>query len=288
MKILYASLTVIFLFLLFSGCSKINPKIEVPSYISIPNYTVNYSGTYNNGGPGSSHHKFTDVLVYANNKNMGMYPIPCRVPILSEGKTDILIKPVIKTNGVSSIRADYPFMKFYSDNPVLKRGENTVVVPVFDYFAGINFRWTENFEGSGYSIVGNTTTDTCFKRVAYEKFEGNYALEINAGAKDECTLRSSSAYILPTGGANVFLELNYKADQGFEVGIIGGASVSDMRVVGGVNASAGWNKIYLFLTPAVSSPPYNATYYVYFYIRKDNSVYNPKIYIDNIKLISQP
>lgn len=269
----------------FFGCTKLDPKIEVPSYIEINNYNVAYTTTYNNGGPGTTHQKFNDVLVYANNQPLGFYPIPCKIPVLSDGPTNIMIKPVIKTNGVSSVKTDYPLMRFYSVSPDLKRGEKTEITPVFDYYSGVVFRWTENFENNGISIVGNSPGDTCFKKVASEKFEGNYALQIALNSNFDCTLKSSTGYYLPASSTDIFLELNYKADQSFEVGVIGGTN--DMRSIGGVNASSGWNKIYMYLTPAVSQPPFYPSYSVYFYVQKNNDLINPKIYIDNIKLISK-
>ena len=275
--------------IVFLGCTKLDPKIDAPSYIEINDYNVAYTSTYNNGGPGTTHQKFTDVLVFANNQTLGFYPIPCKIPVLGEGPTNIMIKPVIKTNGVSSVRGDYPFMRFYTANPDLQRGQTTKLTPVFDYYSSIVFRWTEDFEGNGISIIGNAAYDTSFKRVSYEKYEGNYALELALNNNINCTLKSSSSFLLPATGTDIFLELNYKADQGFEVGVIGNSpgQAPEMRAVGGVNASASWNKIYMYLTTAVSTPPLYQTYSVYFFASKDNNLSNPKIYIDNIKLISK-
>ncbi len=278
---------------LFSACSKLSPKIEAPSYIRINNYKVNYSGAYSgNGGPGSSNHKFTDVLVYANNHNLGFYPIPCTIPIPFDGQAEIKIKPVIKTNGLSAIRNDYPFMKFYTLNTTLQKSLVSAVTPEFDYYSSVNFKWVEDFENTGSSLVGHGNGDTCGKKVSAEKFEGNYAYQIQLGSKEECTLRSSYGITLPASSTNIYLELNYKAEQDFEVGIMGvpssGGAVTDIRQIGGVNASNGeWKKIYLFLTHAVSTYPLYNNYYVYFYIRKNPELNNPKIYLDNIKLISQ-
>lgn len=272
------------LFFLFSGCKKLDPKIEIPSYININGYSVNYSSTYTNGGPGTANHNFTDVQLFVNNKALGTYPIPCNIPVIADGQAEISVNPVIKTNGVSSIRSEYPFMKLYQTTAQLSKGQSTTINPVFDYFSTINFKWTEDFEGSGYSIIGATSSDTCFRRVSTEKFEGSNSLEIKLhNGYSQCTVKSSAGYPLPAGSKDIYLELNYKATQDFEVGVYAG-SMADQRVAGGVNGSATWKKIYIYLTPVISTPPYYNYYSIYFNVFNKGGT--PQVNIDNIKLIN--
>ena len=76
---------------------------------------------------------------------------------------------------------------------------------------------------------------------------------------------------------------NYKCNQPFTVGVIGGGF--DERTALTVNTSDEWNKIYVQLTKVVSTPPAYASYKVFIHARKE--VVSPQIYIDNVKLIYQ-
>jgi hypothetical protein len=277
-------LTVFSLFFLFSGCKKLDTKTDIPSYIKVDSFSVNYTTSYSNGGPGTKNHNFTDVQVSANGKSLGTFPIPSNIPVLDEGDASIIMSPVIKTNGVSSLRTDYPFMKSFTTSAKLVRGQQSTVTPTFDYLSSINFRWTENFEGAGFSIVGVGAADTSFRRSLSDKFEGNAGLEIKLyNGKTDCRVKSSLSFFLPSNSTDVYLELNYKANQAFEVGLIG-SNASDIRSAGGVNATSSWKKMYIFLTPVINANPVSS-YTVFFYVKNEGGT--PQINIDNIKLISR-
>ncbi|MDP2387967.1 MAG: hypothetical protein Q8M29_16455 [Bacteroidota bacterium] len=275
------------------ACKKFSPKLDTPSYISIPSYNVIYKSTYANGGPGTTNHKFTDVTVTVNGVDYGIFPIPCKVPIPASGSASVNIKPVIKVNGVASLRSEYSPIKLFDTTVVLERGKVTEVKPTFDYYAtGVTFYWVEDFEITGSSLVG----DTAIKLQTADKFEGAKAVKIELrNGQSSCMAYSSSTFALPTGGRILYLEVNYKCNQPFDVGlldanknIVGGSSA------GGAKPSGAWNKIYIFLTPVASGSPQSA-YYVYFYFNnkaedfENNGVgANPTVLIDNIKVVSQP
>ena len=80
----------------------------------------------------------------------------------------------------------------------------------------------------------------------------------------------------------IYLELNYKCNQTFVVGVIG--DDFDERGAITVNSSAEWNKIYIQLTGIVSAQPLHLGYKVFIKATKEVNI--PEIYIDNIKLIS--
>ena len=105
----------------------------------------------------------------------------------------------------------------------------------------------ENFELPGYTLIKSNTnpTDTNWKFAsAAESFEGK-SVEIGlTGNALVAQVESSISYTLPSGSSNVFLEINYKANQAFEVGMVSGL-VNKPAVM--VNPSETWNKIYIQL-----------------------------------------
>lgn len=277
--------------LFFSSCEKIQRKIDTPAYIKIPSYKIFYKNVYANGGPGTTNHKFTDVKVSVKGKDYGVFPVPCTIPVVDLGSNDIAITPIIKVNGVSTVRADYSPMKLFDTTITFGAGEIHEVIPTFDYYAsGVTFHWVEDFEISGSSLVG----DTAIKLQTIEKFEGSKAVKIELrNGQTFSKSYSSTALPLPHNSEMLYLEVNYKCNQKFQVGLMD-ANKNMLGSAGGANPSVDWNKIYFFLTPVASQFP-NSTYYVFFYFDNDSQTFtdnglgaNPIVYIDNIKVVSQP
>ena len=275
--------------LFFFNCSKDKRLATVPSYLEVSNYSVQYSSTYTNGGPGTTSHNFSDVEVFVDGDNYGIYPIPCKIPVLLEGEAKVQIYPMIKVNGVSTLRSSYVYMKAFDTIINFKAKEKIELTPRFDYFPGIKFKWTEDFEGSGYSLVGNElTVDTSFRRISSEKFEGGYGLDMYLPSNvNLMTVKSSSFYYIPqNAGNNVYLEFHYKSDVPFQVGTIG--NNGEFRSAGGGNPSGGeWKKLYVFLTSIINQPPLAGTHAIFFQIARGENSGIPHLYLDNIKLISQ-
>jgi hypothetical protein len=273
--------------ILIFSCKKI--EIDEPAYIEIPSYKIIYKSNYANGGPGTTSHKFTDVKVTIKGKDYGIYPLPARIPVKEVGECDVNISPIIKVNGVSTVRSEYAPIKLYDTTLTFASGNKHIITPVFDYYAnGVTFYWVEDFEVSGSSLIG----DTAIKLQTIEKFEGAKAVKIELrNGQGSFIAYSSSALPLPNTSEMLYLEVNYKCNQKFEVGLLD-VNKNLLGVAGGANPSADWNKIYFFLTPVASRNQRNA-YLVSFYMNNsdfsDNGLGpNPVLYIDNIKVVSQP
>ena len=269
------------------SCKKM--EVNEPAYIEIPSYKVIYKNFYSNGGPGTTNHKFTDVKVTVKGKDYGIYPIPARIPITERGECEVNISPVIKVNGVSSVRSEYSPIKLFDTTLMISSGDKHLVNPVFDYYAnGVTFYWVEDFEVSGSSLIG----DTAIKLQTAEKFEGSKAVKIELkNGQGSCMAYSSSSLPLPNTSEMLYLEVNYKCNQKFEVGLLD-VNRNLLGSAGGANPSSEWNKIYFFLTP-VASKNQRSAYLVFFYFNNtdfsDNGLGpNPILFIDNIKVISQP
>ncbi len=283
------------LFLLFS-CKK--DEYDIPSYIQID--SIDLKTDYSNQGTAS--HNITDGWIYIDNELIGAFELPAKFPVLKQGKHDLIIKPGIKLNGISSTRSFYPFykpvkrqIKLVRDsvtrvydkiyiNPV---SHDTTYIITTAYKDNVVFAWMEDFEDPSLSVKPTNKSDTIMKRISKNVFQGSWSGKV--GLDDvknifECVTKQD--YILPKNDAYVFLELNYKNNNTVNIGIF--ANYTDkveQQPLVILNKSDKWNKIYINLTQAVSRN-YNAvTFDPFIGIMKEDQVDNPEIYFDNIKLI---
>ena len=92
---------------------------------------------------------------------------------------------------------------------------------------------------------------------------------------------------LPQGGANVFMEINYKNNQDLLVGLrsyYSGASTKEDQVIT-LRPSESWNKVYINLTRQVSSQISASNFRVFFQTTKPSGSEPLEILIDNFKII---
>lgn len=271
--------------ILIAGCKKTDTQIDIPYYLQIDRCDFSIDSITQ----GSMHQKITDVYVLADGKTYGYYPIPCKVPLLGNSPKSVLLRPVIKVNGVATVRSDYAMMKGIDTVLTMEKGKPLAVVPKFRYYPSVTFKWLENFEGPSISMKKNATTDSTTITIdTVEKFFGKKCLAIRPASNGIPSIAQSiNSFQLPQGGGkNIYLEISYRCNQAFEVGILS-SSLIDSRSVGGGLPSESWNKLYLNLTEQANTPPLYSSYYIYIGATKNPAVGDPYILIDNIKLISQ-
>lgn len=280
---------IILLFLLIIGCNK--EKQKAPAAFLIKSESVTVAVT-NAALQGTTSHKITDLWYYIDGKFKGAYPIGNTFPVPATGATQITIFPGIKNNGISATRQPYEFYQPIVIDTTVAPG---IVVKrnfEFKYKTGVKFHWLEDFEGfgttSGISIQNSNNTDTSFaianSTVAPfpDVYEGTkclyFAVDDN---KRVAQFESTAKFALPKSGAPVYLEMNYKCTDAFDVGMTNGSS---RMYVAGVNSSEGWNKIYIQLSSGVS----NLTGDVGLYIHtiKSNPGEKSEFWIDNLKIVS--
>lgn len=95
---------------------------------------------------------------------------------------------------------------------------------------------------------------------------------------------SGSGFALPGSTGNVYLELDYKSNTEFSVGLIGEDGALKPAVT--VTPQENWNKIYVQLSNAVNETPVSDKYKVYVkFIKTDKETGIRSVFLDNIKLI---
>jgi hypothetical protein len=280
-----------FFCILFLGCSKIDPKIEVPAYIEIDDYNV----VTDNATQGTSDQSFTNVLVLTSSDNLGYYPLPARIPILKNGDTHLNIRPAILVNGVKFLRVDYPVMAGYDTIFPLKEGQVLKVKPTFKYYGSTTFPVLEDFEQVNTYMINSDPTDTITTKIdqAHAVY-GSKCLSMHLDAAHPTSQIQSVTGFSVSTTSNAYLELNYKGNIALEVGVIGSSSQGiiinpEKRSPGGVNPSDAWKKLYINLSEIIRYPPAHSWYFLYMSISQssDPTQGSPQVYIDNVKVVRQ-
>ena len=94
------------LLLSFTACVKNNPD---PSWLEVTAWTLQ-SNIDLSGDEGELSHNITEAWVLIDDKVIGVFQVPFKIPILKDGMCNIKIYPAIKNNGISATKKIYPFL----------------------------------------------------------------------------------------------------------------------------------------------------------------------------------
>ena len=268
---------ILLIVLFFFSCKKTNEVI--PSYITINDIILNENNTSN----------ITDAWVYVNDNIIGVYELPAKLPILTEGKQKITIRAGIKSNGIAATRTPYPFYSFFIDSINFIKDSSVVIVPSVQYLANIDWNniFVEDFTfgSSGIKFVGElenqiTFSDTTlYDSIISDNRTCGY-IELN----DSTSAFRTKTLVLPGQPQNsehVFLEMDYRCDSS---SIIVGMYKNDSRFdIMSIFPKQEWNKIYIDLTPIINSG--GSVFEVFLESIKPEDVNTTTLYIDNFRII---
>ncbi len=268
----------------FSACSFFDGFDADPMYFSFsedPSLVVS-------AGQGEDTQGILGVSVYADGFNVGVFDLPADVPVIDEdAETVIDILPVVRNNGQGDNPIEYPFYESISFSRAFNPGESFAVSPEFKYKDGLNFLYLEDFEGQHRITEDIDGSDTVVIQKVNDPRSGQFSGAITTSEAnpffEKATLNTfSSADINNT---LVYLELDYKNEIPFRVGIIGIAGNQAQRVYKiQLNSSEDWNKLYLDLTPEILTNQY--TSYKLLISNLPNDTDYGTVQFDNIKLIT--
>lgn len=255
--------------LMFSSCR----EEQIPSYIHIPAITVAASPS-----EGSASSNITDAWVYHHANLQGVYPLPVQFPLLAEGNVRLIVFAGVKYNGIAATRGEYPFYAPDTIDLVLRKTIADTVFPVVRYSAGAVFDFIEDFEsGSLFGKIQRSTEDV---------FEGSSSGKLTIADSNEVMAVTLSGYSIPFTASATFLEMDYKNNHVFEVGIraLTGSGIYDNYYKLTVPPRNDWNKLYVNFTAEVNQIQADA-YHIYFRTIPQTLPDSVKIYFDNLKLI---
>jgi len=280
--------------LLLSTCDVVNPSEEIPSYLYIEAPRLNTDPAQQ----GSDSENITEVWVSINDRFIGAYRLPIRVPVLAQGETQVRIEAGIRENGISSSPDIYPFYTSFERTVDLQPLEVDTLRPSIQYQEEVKFGFIETFENDQqiFNQVFTGSADRGIKLSTDVVFEGNSSglLELDtANALLEIGAMRRFDDLLDNG-LSVYLEVNYRSEVPASFGVLGFPANSDapdfVAYEAGFLPSDEWQKIYLNLTPVVLEGNRD-TYQILlrtFIPTNDDGTFSrntAKVWIDNVKLL---
>jgi len=287
-----------FVLSLFLGCDK--EKEAIPSYLHIKKFTL----TTNPLTQGTNTQDITDAKVFANGIEVGTFELPATIPIFAEGNVEITIFPTIKETGSAYNRKYYkPYIAFI-DTLNLKQLRIDTIQPTTAYKNNAKFDWLEDFEDFGSSLVkyGLNNTKDSLKIIATNLpginqpfLNSNYCGRISIDSSsvfEDFEVTTIASYNVPKLGTDVYVELDFKSNANFQVGIFtdDGSIISRNPVFYAFPTNDVWKKIYINLKPETGDLTPSTTIRVFFGVYKDpsNPDLKPLVYVDNLKLVYVP
>ncbi|MDX5320019.1 MAG: hypothetical protein LPK45_02995 [Bacteroidota bacterium] len=266
---------------ILSACRK--REIADPSYMHITAVEQNSMP-----GQGTNNHDIRYVYTLINDNSIGTYETPNTVPVLYSGTYTVEARPMIKWLARDGFHP-YSMMKTYSQVLDLELLQVDTLRPVFEYQDNVEFAWMEDFNDNDASLqIRGGTFDTFYvKPPDTASFDGTPYMEINMGNGEQFfEIETKDLFSIPTDGREVILELNYKCNVPFTIGVYATtqSQVITIPSVTPFSTQGKWLKGYIYLTDEVFNQGSNTRFRIF--IRSANaSVVDPIIYFDNFKLL---
>ncbi len=281
------------------SCSIYNPSEPIPSYIHIENLGVSVA---DQSVQGTTSSKICDAWIYIDEQLIGCFEMPCTVPVLWDGTHTLKIRPGIKVNGIAATRAPYPFYDNYTQVITLQRGATTNITgATVKYLNNMTFKWLENFDGNTVTLDTNSHLSESGLIFLHNPPASTNIYEGTGSAV--AYLKSSQQIFecfshnrMPMTNRDAFLEINYKCNHEFTVKLAGYTVSGTIETnyippieVLTLNASANWNKAYLYLSPTIkqliASGAQPTEFRVFFDMYNFSGTDSVGMAIDNIKVI---
>lgn len=286
MKKLLIILSFIYMIAIYSSCNIINPDETIPSYIKIEKIDK----VTNSLTEGSNSEKISDAWVFVNDQLIGIFELPCLIPVLQSGNSKISIQAGIKVNGISALRFPYPFYRFYVTQAQLTPDSITTLEPEIAYFEDVNFAYRANFDDpSGITLEPTVNSDTSIVVIndPSRVFEGNgSAYAVLTRDSTVMSFQSTVVMNLPKNGRTVYLEMDYKVNDIFDVGLISITPTNTFsRASLTLNPTQGWNKVYVNLTENASLATDATGYRLFFRAERTTGSPPLELFLDNLKVV---
>jgi len=268
------------LLLLISACEVINPPEDIPSYLQIDSVGVFTDETTQ----GSSSSNLADVWVTVDGQFLCGYPLGSKIPVLFNGNHTVSLRGGILLNGIEATRVPYGVFQTFDTIVNLVPGEVQHIVPRVTYFTTTNFPFIESFDNN--TLLFSTSFNSASMTVETNSFEGKGGLVIMDDLSPffECTTIDS--FDLPGGTAPTYVEMNYKTDTEFLVGVKANTSLGPLDFpLLNVRSSLEWNKIYINLTSIASQSQHAEDWRIYIKANRQPGIAVNTLRFDNIKLV---
>lgn len=281
------------LLLLVMACSV--EKATIPSYVYIKKFKLNTDLLTQ----GDTTQDIVDVWLYQNNEFKGSFGLPTYIPITEKDKHNITLRAGVKRSGQDDQRLQYPlFTDFNTTLPLNNLGSDTIA-PVVSYLPNCKFPLLQDFDGNSsfFSIQNQKLGDSIAKinDINAWKINNNSAKFILADTSFSLVYASKEISNLPANNIFLYLEVDYKCNDAFSIGInpiYNNGNFKQPYEVLNVNSTNGkWKKLYLDLAleigTEIAQNGAGTKFQIYFMVQKNGEPLkdNTHLFIDNIKLI---
>lgn len=273
--------------LLCFGACKDEPE-QIPTYLNIQPFTVNAPG-------GAAAQEITEAWVYSGVDFLGAFTLPALVPVLPDSaELRLTFFPGVKEDGLLATPNIYPFFTRYEKTVAASPGNTVEVDPSTAYDPTAKQPWGErgDFDVSSVNLEDrDDDSGYAFELTTQEAFSGR-SLRLAVDTVHPLVEIATESAPLPAGGAaQIWVELNYRSDQIFSLGLAGFTSgAEEQLIVYQFRASENWNKTYINLTDFVTTLN-EENYRLLFHVSlpKDASgnytQSSGRVLIDNLRLI---
>lgn len=278
------------------SCDLINPEEEIPSFVQIDSFS--FSTLYATQGLASA--DITDAHVYVDNKFIGIYELPARVPVMKTGKVNLTLIPGVKENTLSISHRPVWIYKSFDTAIVLEAGKTIAVKPRSTYREQVRFAWMEDFEDRSNSLVYTTRSTRDSMGIipagsapwAFPQGPNSqWSLFCDLGANDSFKIFEIKSFNsfndLPVGGKDVYLELDYFSTLPLQTGIfkLSGMIYEQVPLVLLPETGGVWKKVYLNLNVELAGLTAGTPIEFYFGVIKQNGFLERACFgLDNLKL----
>ena len=257
------------------SCKKSSDN-DIPSYITIGNFTLD----------GNSTHNITDAWIYIDDNLQGVYEIPANFPLLAQGSHKLRVKAGIKDNGIAGNRIPYPFYSSYIIDEQTFNPETTIsITPVVSYLENATLDdKAEDFDGNGLNLETDSATFSIDDEMP---IDGNYGVITLTDSILLTELTTKEFSDLPQAGAPVYLELDYKCNTQFLVGVYINFPQSSIlqKDLLWVRPKDEWNKIYINLTSTISEGVGADSFKIFIGMQRDFTMESNTIHLDNLRIV---
>ena len=267
-------ITYLVILLMISACQKEEGN-TIPAYLKIDTIALDENNTTTN---------ITDAWVYINDQLQGVYELPAKFPVLENDHQTLRIKAGIKSNGIASSRIAYPFYASFMDTVIFTPNQTITVNPTVIYLEGAHF-YLEDFEGVGVNLETTIISDTILLELT-DMLGNQYGGGVLNDSLITFEIATDELLDLPQAGSPVFLELDYKCNTEFLVGVYINFPQSVLQKdLLWINPKNDWNKIYINLTSTISEGVGAESFKVFIGMKRDFSLDKNELYFDNIKVV---
>jgi hypothetical protein len=268
------------------SCNIINPHENVPTYIHVDSFHFAHNPKVTDR---PVTHSITQVWVYYNGNNIGIFDLPCTFPVNMSGDTAgrIELYPGVLMDGLNNFTETYPFYQ-PDTNLLLKSQPGKIVTyePTTSFYSDLSFTTLSYFLGNtGFTAIDGTMP----LEFADDSTDGFYegVINLSSPSADSSIDSCNTTFSVPLNEA-AYVEFDYRCNIPFYVGLQANLSnliSSAPYYLSGMYPTTKWQKFYLNV--ADFNAQYKGTSYTLFFKASlpDGST-SGKVEIANVQFVT--